>query len=212
MKKIIYILLTCEKYQNRQDNVLKTWGQNKNVFFYSEHEDKSRNVIKVCDENLSDYGSITLKQKFIFEKLEELFYNDYEWFFFGDDDTFVNTSLLESDLDTFDKTKVIGLDYSMYWNGVTYASGGAGMVINREIISKFFKYNEGPFGCGGEKYPDITFGYNMQFNNVLLDSSPLFNGEHPTHYGVSLDNCKTQYTYHRIHTLEEMEYMNNLCQ
>ncbi len=212
MKKIVYILLTCKKYQNRQDNILKTWGKNKEIFFYSEHEDKLRNVIKVCDEILGDYESIPLKQKHLFEMIESLFYNNYEWFFFGDDDTFVNTKLLEKDLDLFDKTKVIGADYTMYWPDINYPSGGAGMVINRETISKFFKYNEGPFGCNAEKYGDITFGYNMRLNNVLLYNSPLFNGEHPTHYGLTLENCKTQYTYHRIHTLEEMELMNNFCQ
>ena len=76
MKKIIYFLLTTQKYTDRQENILNSWGNNVDLFFYSEHEDPTRKVLKVCNEN-----NVEIKQISIFKFIKENFYNNYEWYF-----------------------------------------------------------------------------------------------------------------------------------
>ena len=70
MKKILYLLLTTKSYVNRQDNILNSWGKDKELFFYSENEDSLRNVIKVCNEN-----NVEIKQVSIFETICKNFHN-----------------------------------------------------------------------------------------------------------------------------------------
>ena len=205
--------MSCQKYSDRQDNILKTWGKNKDLYFFSEHSDSSRRVIKVCDDVLGDYQSLTIKFSFLFPEIKKSFYDKYEWYFIGSDDNFVNTKLLEDMLETFDKNKIHGWDYTGEFPAVKYLSGGAGMLINRILIHKFFDdYNVGPFGHGGHIYSDVTFGVNMAEKNVEFVHNHLFLPEHPSRqHAISFDGIYNYYACHRITTFEEMNELNNVC-
>ena len=213
MKKIGYFLLSASQMSNRQDNILNTWGKEKDVFFMSEHEDPERKVIKVCEKHHGGYWGLPTKLMFVFRKIQESFFNDYEWFFIGDDDTFVNTILLELEIDCFDKNFVHGVNYGPMggWS-ISYPSGGAGCVISREIIQNFFyDYSLSHFYGDGHRYADVNLGYNMNQKNILLISNSKFNGENPNFYKIEIDDCYQYYTFHRITTFDEMNHMNNIC-
>ena len=107
--KIIFLCLTTEKYANRRENILKTWGKNVDLLFYSEHEDEESKVVKVCDVNNAE-----VKQCSVFQYIRDNNLS-YDWYFFCDDDTFVNTNLLIVDLETFDENCVTGYDNHGSW-------------------------------------------------------------------------------------------------
>ena len=139
MKKILYVILHGSTNPDRYFNVKETWGKDVDCIFYSDHEDKEKNIIKVSDR--TDYHSNEDKHVNVIKYLGENI-NNYEWFFFCDDDTFVNTKKLEELSDNFDKNKVHGqmlkTDNS---NGIPlpspileYCSGGAGYLIHNKIL------------------------------------------------------------------------------
>jgi hypothetical protein len=179
MKKILYLLLTTKTYVDRQDNILNSWGKDKELFFYSENEDSVRNVIKVCDEN-----NVEIKQVSIFETIRKNFHNKYDWFFFGDDDTFVNTLFLEKEL----------------------PSGGAGFLINNKIIHNFFDSKNYNVGAG-----DVTFGLNMREKNIEIENNELFSTQHYTYYGLDINSVYKYITFHYVKDFNDSLLMDNIC-
>jgi hypothetical protein len=201
MKKILYLLLTTEKYKSRQDNVLQSWGNGVDLFFYSEHEDLNRNVIKVTDLN-----NVEEKQIKVFKTIQDLFYNKYEWYFFGDDDTFVNTTLLEKEIDNYDKTKIHGSDIYGCWNDLHYPSGGAGFIIHNNIINNFFESKN--FNVG---YSDVTFGLNMREKKLELSNNDKFLSQHLNYYNIPLENANQYITFHYVNNNEEFLFFEGVC-
>ncbi len=201
MKKILYLLLTTKTYVDRQDTILNSWGKDKELFFYSENEDSVRNVIKVCDEN-----NVEMKQVSIFETIRKNFHNKYDWFFFGDDDTFVNTLFLEKELSSFNKDKIIGSDIFGCWNDLHYPSGGSGFLINNKIIHNFFdskNYNVG--------YGDVTFGLNMREKNIEIENNELFFSQHYNHYGIDINSVYKYMTFHYVKDFNDSLLMDSIC-
>ena len=95
MKKILYVILhTCTRPE-RYEAVVNTWGKDVDFIFYADCDDEEKKIIKVSDD--TSYSSNEAKHVNV---IKYLFDNDYqyEWFFFCDDDTFVNTKKLEENL------------------------------------------------------------------------------------------------------------------
>ena len=204
MKKIIFFLLTTEKYTDRQDNILSNWGKNLELYFYSEHHDQNRNVLKVCDQN-----SVSTKQISIFKEIQKNFYNKSEWYFFGDDDTFVNVKKLLQDIDNFDKSKVHGQDLGLHkcWGDLNYPSGGAGFLIHNQIIHNFFESRN-----YGIDISDVTFGLNMKDMNIEIEDNPKFLSQHPSFYKINITDCNQYYTFHYVKNADESKLMDEICQ
>jgi hypothetical protein len=201
MKKIVYLLMTTEKYLERQTNILSTWGKDIDLYFYSEHEDNENKVIKVCDEN-----NVEVKQVSIFKKIKELLHNEYEWYFFGDDDTFVNTEKLNLELDLLDKDIIYGQDIFGCYGDLHYPSGGAGFLVSNKIIENFFDskiYNVG--------YGDVTFGLNIRDKGLSFKNHSGFFSQNPSHYGINDIDCYNHITFHYIKSISQLTNMNNAC-
>ena len=213
---IVYLLFSSKKTEDRQLNVLKTWGKGKDLFFYAEYSNKKNNVLKVIEPEYSEYQYLSKKQKALIDNLDKLLDQSYEWYFLGDDDTFVNTRLLERELESLDKQYVYGVNYSFcFGHAVNYPSGGGGCLISRDnmlTLSNNFSAGpwESPYEVKGE-YADVNLGFNMKVKNILMKDDRRFFGEHPSHYNKPLDDAFNAFTFHRIKTLDEMEYMNNIC-
>ena len=104
MKKILYVILHGEVYKERYHNIKDTWGKDKDLLFYGDYEDIDKGIIKVS-ENKS-YRSNEEKHINVLKYFNENSNYNYEWFFFCDDDTFVNVNKLEELLPTKFKIKV----------------------------------------------------------------------------------------------------------
>lgn len=196
--------MTTESYHERQDNILNSWGKNLDLYFYSEHSDVKRNVIKVCDEN-----NVESKQISIFNTIRDKFYNQSEWYFFGDDDTFVNFNLLKKELDKLDKYKVHGQNLGLHrcYGNLFYPSGGAGFLIHNTIISNFFDSK-----VYGVNIGDVAFGLAMKDKNIDIENNEKFLGQHPSHYGIENKDVYNYITFHYVKSLSEMKEFNDLCQ
>ena len=153
---------------------MDSWGGDQDIFFYSEYDDPSFKVIKVCDEN-----DVVKKQISVFNKIKNNFYGQYEWFFFGDDDTFVNTNLLIKNLDRYDRNYLHGVDMGGNWGDLTYPSGGAGFLINNKIIHNFFELD-----VPNVPHSDVAIGFLMRQKNIQLVSNGRFCYNTPEHHKI----------------------------
>lgn len=169
---ILYVILHGSMNPERWENVVNTWGQGKNYLFYSDHHDPKNRIFKVS--NRTDYLSNEDKHVNVWKLINtHKLYQIYEWFFFCDDDTFVNTKLLESNLNNFDKNNIHGHVMQCYPQDpfLNYCSGGAGYLINRkrvEYISKGIKFLD-------TGYSDVTLGMFCRENKIKFDNDDRFN-------------------------------------
>jgi hypothetical protein len=213
MKKILYVILHGEVYKERYHNIKDTWGKDKDLLFYGDYEDIDKGIIKVS-ENKS-YRSNEEKHINVLKYFNENTNYNYEWFFFCDDDTFVNVNKLEELLHSFNINQIHGqILRTSEVNGVKitppileYHSGGAGYLIHNsllKIISKEIKFlNTG--------YSDVTLGICLRDLNIPISNSDLFKGQPPNFYGYSNESIINHITFHYIKTKNMMiELLNNI--
>lgn len=201
---ILYCILHTQKQESRAHNILSTWGKDQNILFYSDHEDKTINCHKVAEQ--SDYGSGQIKQINIFSLLLTNF-NHYDWYFFCDNDTFVNTSKLNDFVRTANINCVHG-DIINSWpqdKSLYYPSGGAGYLLSKSILSRMnnLHYND-------TQYSDVSIGINLKEMSIPLAHHNLFKGHTPEHFGIT-DNYINQYiTFHYIVEQQNMLKLHTL--
>lgn len=201
MKKILYVILHGIVNKNRYNNVMNTWGRDKDVLFYADYDDDDKNVIKMS-ENTS-YSSNEEKHINVIKFLNENNKYDYEWFFFCDDDTFVNTKKLEDSLDTFDPNFVNGSVINSWASdfSLSYCSGGAGMLINFNLLKKINlnikNYNT--------SFADVSIGLSIREGNIKCANSSLFNSQPPEFYNIQINDIKNYISFHYIKTEDKMK-------
>lgn len=205
MKKILYVILhTCKK-PDRYDGIINSWGKNVDYIFYSDCEDKEKKIIKVSTN--STYSSNEEKHINIIKHLIDENYQ-YEWFFFCDDDTFVNTKKLEDNINIFDENKINGCVLNGTWGGdksLSYCSGGAGYLIKKEVLYKISK----SLLIKNSGYSDVTLGLCTRELGVEHNNLNGFNSQKPKFYNLKNKTIKDMYTYHYI-TPEIMIEMYNI--
>jgi len=193
MKKILYLILHTKNHENRWSNLTDTWLKNKDYLFYSDHEDLKKNIIKVTSDN--SYHSNEPKFVNIVTLLPEKYMN-YEWYFFADNDTWVNTNKLESLLDTLDVNLFHGQKIFCWPNdrSLGYLAGGAGMLIHnlrfRHLRDNFKNYRTG--------YSDVSLGFYMRENRIECGDNELFKSQPPEHYNISEENIPNYISFHYI--------------
>jgi hypothetical protein len=193
MKKILYVILhTCTR-PDRYDGVVNSWGKDVEFLFYSDCDNKDKKILKVSDN--SSYSSNEPKHINVIKYLVENDYQ-YEWFFFCDDDTFVNTKNLEKNLDLFDRDKINGSILDGTWprdRKLKYCSGGAGYLIHKTllpIISKTIKIGSG--------YSDVSLGICAKELNIEFVNYDEFKSQTPEFYKLEKTLIKDIYTFHYI--------------
>jgi hypothetical protein len=205
-KKILYYLLHGKSCNDRVDNVLNTWGKDVDVIFYSDYEDLNKKVYKVTDKP----GYWDLEEKHIngFKFLKNNFL-DYEWYFFCDDDTFVNTEKMNEFLKTAKEDIVYGYLINCWPNMpfLYYPSGGAGVLIHKSVLNKLID----KLTIKGTKFADVTLGLNLIDENIRISNCEFLHSEKPNHYGITDENIKKHITFHHIKSLNEMQDFYNLC-
>ena len=224
MKKVICFVLSTQNYSDRIKNIKETWAQDLDVVFYSDHNDPDNNVIKVS--NRSDYYSAPIKQVNILNYIKELtdgednpLLNVYDWFFFVDDDTFVNQKILEEYIQDLDEDKVHGSIITsendsvnpVYVNkiidlDVAYPQGGAGFLVSSKVMKKIDTFQE-----YNVFHSDVIAGLNFHHNNVEYVDVSILNRETPETYDHSEEEIVSMITYHNIKTFDQMKTLYDLC-
>lgn len=202
--KILALILHGQKSSQRFENISKTWGQEIDFLFYSDHN--SFKTIKVTDRN--DYASAEIKQINIINDLPKE-HLDYDWYLFCDDDTFINTKLLLSTIDSFSPEEITGQLIQCWQPDPTlcYLSGGAGFLMSNKILKsikgRIPNYNSG--------YSDVTMGLFYRENNIKIKHSELFMSQNPEFYNVSDNNISKFISFHYIKDYETMRKMHEIC-
>ena len=121
----------------------------------------------------------------------------YEWFFFCDDDTFVNTKNLENDFEIFDKNKINGSVLEGTWSRdktLNYCSGGAGYLIHKTLLEKVSKNIK----SGDSGYSDVTLGICLREMGIENKNFDKFHSQSPKFYNFENETIKHEFTYHYI--------------
>lgn len=201
MKNILYVILhTCTRPE-RYDGVVNTWGQNVDFLFYSDCENEEKKIVKMSDD--TSYKSNESKHINVLKYLIEKDYQ-YEWFFFCDDDTFVNTKNLENNLDSFDPTKITGNLLVGTWNKdltLSYCSGGAGYLIHKNLLTEIFKV----IRITDSNYSDVSLGICAKELNIEFSNHKGFKSQSPEFYEETFSDIKDNFTYHYIAPLGMVE-------
>ena len=207
MKKILYVILhTCTRPE-RYDGVVNSWAKDIDFLFYADCDNEDKKIVKVSDD--STYSSNEPKHVNVIKYLVEKKYQ-YEWFFFCDDDTFVNTKNLEQNLDYFDKNKISGSVLKGTWEKdrtLEYCSGGAGYLIDKTLLVKI---SESIKNCGSG-YSDVSLGVCAKEIGIEFCDYEKFNSQKPEYYKRDIHTIKDMFTYHYVNsdTMIEMYQIIN---
>jgi hypothetical protein len=239
MKKIAYIILTCEKYL--QTRVL--W-QFQNCFKYINKKDcyylsckpstlKNNNnklLLSIYGWNTSDdYRSCPDKYIAFFKNLNL----DYDWFVFIDDDTFVFPLRINKFLSNFNENQNIYIGNILtHLREMEYMSGGAGFIISKPtylLIKEFISTS--PMSSIQKKYyeqfyGDVSFGIWVKLINEKLNIGNKTETEtekkepirlvHSSYFNQnnhnSIEQLKTDITFHYVTTKEKFEFYNKYNQ
>lgn len=194
MKKILYVILhTCTR-PDRHEGIVNSWGKDVDYIFYADCDNEEKKIIKVSDD--STYSSNEPKHINVIKYLIENDYQ-YEWFFFCDDDTFVNTKRLENNLENFDVEKINGYVLKGTWSGdrdLSYCSGGAGYLINKTLLTKISE----TIKTTGSGYSDVSLGMCVRDLNIEYNHNEDFRSQNPDYYNVDKSLIKDIFTFHYI--------------
>jgi len=133
---------------------------------------------------------------------------DSEWFLFCDDDTFVNTELLEDFVKECDPDTVYG-EIINYWpndNTLHYPTGGGGALISRRVLNILST----TISHRGSGYSDVALGLAIRDGQIKMQHDDRFHGQPPAFYHI-LDT-KQHFTFHYIKDLDTMLRLYNQCQ
>lgn len=201
--KILVLVIHSENTKERCNNIMSTWGKDVDIFFYSDYEDLKFNVIKVS--NRKDYAGCPEKIINVFNKLPES-YLDYDWYFFCDDDTFLNTRLLKATLKTFDPNYVHG-NIIEGWPedlSLSYPQGGAGFMISNSTFKKIRSFGV----IYNVVWSDVCLGLNIRSLNIKMKHDNRFNIHPPDD---SVEKVCEHISFHYVKSIEEIENLYNQC-
>ena len=201
MNNILYCILHTKKQEDRYLNIVKTWASDIDYLFYSDHEDITKNIVKMSDR--CDYTSAEEKQVNIIHYLiNNSNYHKYDWYFFCDNDSYINTKNVNKLLPNLDKNSICGLKANSWPIDPTmfYCGGGAGFIIHRNLLhtlSKFIKvYNSG--------YSDVTIGLSARSAGIPIKHYDGFNSFPPSYYNMIKSQIDNQISFHYIKSFSEM--------
>jgi hypothetical protein len=207
MKKILYVILhTCTR-PDRYEGIVNSWAKDIDFLFYADCDNEDKKIVKVSDD--STYSSNEPKHVNVIKYLVEKNYQ-YEWFFFCDDDTFVNTKNLEQNLDYFDKNKISGSVLKGTWEKdrtLEYCSCGAGYLIDKTLLVKISESIKN----SGSGYSDVSLGVCAKEAGIEFCDYEKFNSQKPEYYKRDIHTIKDMFTYHYVNsdTMIEMYQVIN---
>lgn len=178
--------LACK---DRIKNIKNSWGRHfSDIIYYADFE-LLPDVIK-CTNIATTFGN---EQKLLNRLIQVKQNNDWDWYFFVDDDTFVNSINLFSLLNNIDKNKAYGRIVGGW--GIDYFQGGGGTLISNKLISAIPNSN---LYLRGSTYSDVLFGQIMKDSNIELVHIEEFYDRSPLSYNLNTEQIKKAITFHQV--------------
>lgn len=210
--KIGFYVFTTYKNHDRCSFIEETWGQDQDLYFFTDKIVKNPNYI-ACT-HLNTYISHIYKNFYAIDYANIKHKDKYDWFVFIGDDTFYYTQNLTTklkDLDPLDN-KVYG-EVSNCWDfdkSLYYVLGGGGIIFNKTSLQNFTdsKYDLNYLSQTG--YSDVAIGIVCRNNNIVLKNFPGIYSQKPDFYNIA--NAEQHVAFHYIKTKEEFHslYKNTL--
>jgi hypothetical protein len=228
--KIKFITLTCEKYHDsRVSKIRQTWGNAQDVTFLSD--------LNIGDDIIG-YEHLPKGYENIHYKYSEFFRTNsdlsYDWYFFTDDDTYVNIKNINDLLKNYKPTESICIGvygelhpdatdkhgnhtgfplYTIKGEGtnlpLTYPSGGAGFILSVESMKRINQYLNTISDSPRCYNSDVTIGFWIRNAGIVGVNVDGFWWTNPDELKHSNENIKNSYTYHYVNE-KMMEDLYNL--
>lgn len=197
--KILCLILTTQSFQDRIDNIKNTWANDIDHLFYSDHH--AHNIIKVTDQ--TDYKSAEIKTVNMINLLFKYLTDKYDWFYFCDDDTFLNTFLLKNIINNLNHNTI--LCHKIDRDDKIWPQGGAGYFIHKTIIQKA----RGKLKVLNTGYSDMTVGICLSNLGFEFEHTELLKIYPPKNYGIQ--DVENYLSFHYINTYEMMNELYEKC-
>lgn len=217
--RIKFITLTCEKYHNtRVSKIKETWGKDQDVIFLSD--------MNVGDDIIGydylpkGYENIHYKYSEFFRKYSDM---SYDWYFFTDDDTYVNVNNIKILLDkyisndpicigVYGKLNPDATDKDGNYTGfplntiqgsetslpLTYPSGGAGFILSVESMRVINKYLNSVDDIPRCYSSDVTIGFWIRNSGISPVNMYGFWWTNPVELKHDDESISKSYTYHYV--------------
>lgn len=214
--KILCCILHTEKQPEQYEAIEKTWGSKIDHMYYSDHEDISKNIVKVSDD--CSYKSAVEKNAKVFKILiNDDRYKDYDYYFFVDNDTYVNEVKLRSSIEKgeFNEDRIYGHTWRDE-NCANWLMGGAGYLMNRKVLYKFKNCHIVKIA----KYSDANVQNHAFHNGVIIEKREGFNAcmgnpryklGHPIDIQIERlpEPYHEQFTFHYMKGIDLMMHVQN---
>jgi hypothetical protein len=185
---------------------VKTWGQDVDYVFISDHEDPSKKIMKFSNNPNYDSGQEKqIKSANYFSTIDL----DYDFVFFCDNDCFVNTRKLSEFVQTCDTNCVWG-ELCKCWKPeptLNYTLGGSGILLSKSIMKQI----NGKLKEHHIQYGDVSLGLNLRDMGIEMRHYDFFKSQPHTFYNLSLDDVKNYITFHYIKDFQTMNQYYELC-
>lgn len=202
MKNIFFSIISTQKFiHTRQKNLKDTWLKNLNYVFASDIDTEDN--VKLSDK--IDHSSGEEKQlnsfKYLFKNKK-----NYDWYFFCDDDTFINLNNLNNFINKNETLESFGYVFcsktcpenTYAWNrcgkNFIYYSGGAGFCLRADALEKISKLNTSERTGFG----DLTSGFLYKEAKISLNHVSRLNINTPEKHGHTIEQIKKSISYHYI--------------
>lgn len=209
---VIFCILSCRSYAHRQSAQIATWLQGQPHVYLSDTE--SETSVRLTD--VQGYASNELKA---LAAPLWLIHNrpGYPYYFFCDDDTYVNVHKVNALLSDLPQSCGYGHVLSREsdpqnpcWQRFPalncYLSGGAGYILPAQVLHALAVSTYRPPTTG---YGDLSLGHCFQALGTPLVNISGFHKDRPGAYGHSPFQIADAYTYHYI-TPEEMARLHRV--
>jgi hypothetical protein len=200
--KIQVNCISCKAEYTRIKTIKETWGKHWiDLVFYTDFNE-GNDVIKCTDD--PSYKGCEEKAVNRLKQIKEK--NTYDWYFFVDDDTFVNIPNMLSFIKTLNSKYAYGYSTTGCL-GYPFFQGGAGFFISNECFNRILPESIYIRGTG---FSDTVTCQILTENNIsLMFNNDLLNREETNNF--LSDRFKNAITFHTIKTKNKMlEYYNNV--
>jgi hypothetical protein len=176
---ISFNFMVCQSYFERRGlPLLLTIGKEienggDKIHLLAAEENDDHKMVKLSESD--DYESCVNKLMNSFSFLAKND-QDCDWFFFGDDDTFVNLNNAKKFADSRSKEKLMIYGFCGPAEGVMHAHGGAGFLMNKKTLLEIRNYLDGRNFLRHHN-SDVTLALNIAERNKQANEKIEFSAE-----------------------------------
>jgi len=222
MSKICYISLTCEKYLDTRAKWQRQYCKLPNHYLLSAKMDPENKIFGWEDKTGDDYNSCPLKYMCFFKEVD--LPEEYDWYIFIDDDTFVIHDRMVKLLQKYKSELPLYIGQPLYHlQPLVYMGGGCGFILSAPAFHKLKTYvKETPYRelrtgrdmfCGdvsvGQWIKNVGGIEQHKETALCYDHFDTQNGNFFRLTGVRPD-LKTHATFHYLKTEEDYAFLELL--